>query len=136
MKSRDEEEAWRQIVENYGETASVDDVAADEPLPEERSSELIDAPAPAPSPHAGWEDEGHFVPPPVPPLPIAEPKRLFAWAGVFLAPLIVLVAIVVGLDAPRWFTGLMLAWFVGGFAYLVATMPRGGRDPWDDGARI
>jgi hypothetical protein len=29
-----------------------------------------------------------------------------------------------------------VAWFVGGFGYLVHEMPRSPRDPWDDGSRI
>ena len=30
----------------------------------------------------------------------------------------------------------LIAWFVGGFTYLVLLMPRGPRDPDDDGARL
>jgi hypothetical protein len=30
----------------------------------------------------------------------------------------------------------LVAWFVGGFLYLVATMPRSPREPWDDGSRV
>ena len=30
----------------------------------------------------------------------------------------------------------LVAWFVGGFTYLVLQMPRGPRDPEDDGARL
>lgn len=139
MKPGDEDEAWRQIVENYGDRPSVDDDVA--PLPEESDSDTLpgsDADLAQPLPLAGalWDDEGHFVPPPTPPITLAEPKRLLAWAGLFGAPLVVLLGLVLPLGFPGWLTGLLVTWFAGGFVYLVATMPRGGRDPWDDGSRI
>ncbi|WP_110205099.1 hypothetical protein [Nocardioides daejeonensis] len=150
MKPGDEDEAWRQIVENYGDTPSVGDLAStDEPgassqLPEETSAEALAAwsvdPDPEPEPARWtpepWEDEGGFVPPPTPPFPWAEPRRLVAWLGVFLAPSVMLIGLVLAQRFPGWLSGLLVAWFVGGFLYLVATMPRGGRDPWDDGSRI
>ena len=154
MNPGDEEEAWRQIVENYGERPSLDEAAGSDPLPEERSSDLLEPDDPEPpqqwSEHViglpqqpawvhspdPWEDEGRFVPPTPPPIPLAEPKRLLAWAGIFLAPVLVLIGVIFPINEPRWLTGLLIAWFVGGFVYLVITMPGNGRDPWDDGARI
>ena len=36
-----------------------------------------------------------------------------------------------------WMAYLLVASFIGGFAYLVAKMPRNTDiDPWDDGARL
>jgi hypothetical protein len=47
-----------------------------------------------------------------------------------------LVAVVLGWTYPVWFAvGLVLA-FVGGFVFLVATMPRDRGDGWDDGAVV
>lgn len=87
---------------------------------------------------ATWDDEGHFVPPPPPPLPFVEPRRLAAWVCLFGAPTLGLVLMVAGVP----FGGLLgyalgLA-FVGGFVYLVATMPptRGEHGEGNDGAVI
>jgi len=40
------------------------------------------------------------------------------------------------LPLPGWLAKGLVAWFVGGFVYLVLHMDRGPRDPWDDGARV
>ena len=64
------------------------------------------------------------------------PDRLVAWGGVFGSPGILLLATVVGIGLPAWLGYALVAWFVGGFAYLVAQMPPGPRDPFDDGARL
>jgi hypothetical protein len=116
-----EDEAWRAIVENYGERPTVD---ADEPHAE---------PSPEPSPEP---DEERFVPPPPPPVPRSTPDRLAAWCGLFGAPLVLLVALVLGVSLPVWLGYVLVAWFVGGFLYLVVQMPSGPRDPGDDGARL
>ena len=119
------------------------------------ASETPDEPSTAPAAPAesdslrnlfrgAWPDEGetepedsaeHFVPPPAPPIPRPEPRRAVAWAGLACAPLVGLVLLVLG-ALPSWASFLLFCWFVGGFAYLVATMNSGGRDGWDDGARI
>lgn len=131
MNPRDEDEVWRDIVEHYGEAPSVED----EPPP------VAPAPRPdvvEPDPYdpAPWEDEGRFVPPPAPPVPLAEPPRLLAWIGLFGSPTVLLVALVFGLQLPGWLSTLLIGSFIGGFGYLVATMSRDPRDPGDDGARI
>jgi hypothetical protein len=83
---------------------------------------------------ATWEDEGHFVPPEPPPVEVPEPRRLVAWTGVTVSPLIMLVCIVFGLTVPDWLAFLMVAGFVGGFVTLVLTMKHDD-DTWpDDGA--
>ena len=46
------------------------------------------------------------------------------------------LSLLAGIDLPRWVGWLMVAWFVGGFVYLVHQMPREPRDPWDDGSRV
>jgi hypothetical protein len=87
---------------------------------------------------ASWDDEGHFVPPPPPPLPQLSPRRKLAWAGLLGAPALMLVVIILGWNFPTWVMGLLVGWFVGGFLYLVATMPRSRGDGWsgDDGAVV
>ena len=137
MSSRDEDEAWRQIVANYGDAPSVEDVPRDraqEAEAEPRTEPAAEAePAPASFP---WEDEGRFVPPPPPPIPRPEPRRALAWSGLFGAPLVLLVALVFGIYLPGWLSLILVGGFVGGFLYLVSTMPTEPRDPGDDGSRI
>ena len=81
VSSRDEDEAWRQIVANYGDAPSVEDV------PRDRARSRGRGPSRAPrSPGSRrrrpfpWEDEGRFVPPPPPPIPRPEPRR-GRWPG-------------------------------------------------------
>lgn len=150
----DEDAAWRSIIEHYGERPALDDLP---PLGERPSDEPPIAPPahppvepvdPFPSLNrrwqepmdsgATWEDEGHFVPPEPPALPRVEPRRKLAWMGLFGGPALMLLAVVLGLDFPRWLTGALAIGFIGGFVYLVATMPRhrDGDDPGDDGAVV
>ena len=130
---RAHDEAWQAIVDNFGDRAELD-----EPGP----APVAPTPAPAPVPEpvdvraAAYDEAERFVPPPPPPLPRPEPKRAVAWAGLFGAPVLALLAIVVGIDLPPLLDYLLIGWFVGGFVYLIATMSRTPRDPWDDGSRI
>jgi hypothetical protein len=140
--------AWRDIVENYGERAELPDASADDaasgsaveqgqayPLRFGDFGDDVDEPF---APVDDAVEEG-FVP--LEPEPVRlDPVRTVAWAGVLGAPLVALLATVVvtttGLSVPQWFGWLLIASFLGGFAYLVVTMPRGRDDPWDDGARL
>lgn len=136
MNARDEDEVWRDIVENYGEAPPGDslDQPAEVIQPDVTASEAAQDPdAWHPIP---WEDEGRFVPPVPPPIPLAEPPRMLAWIGLFGAPTVLLVALIFGLHFPGWLSTLLVISFVGGFGFLVATMNTGPRDPGDDGARI
>ena len=150
--SRDEDVLWRSIVENYGDRVTLDPTP--EETPEEPTGESTGEPAatqvPAPPPQSeeqpaearDWLDayddpEDHFVPPEPERVPTPEPPRLIAWAGVFGVPVVVLVLVVLRVSLPPWASMLCLAWFVGGFGYLVATMRREPPDnDWDDGARL
>ncbi|MGN6578145.1 MAG: hypothetical protein ACTHKG_20930 [Nocardioides sp.] len=87
---------------------------------------------------ATWDDEGHFVPPEPPPLPTLEPRRKLAWISLFGAPAMLLLAVVFGWHYPSWLGTLLVLGFVGGFVYLVATMPRNRPGDWggDDGAGV
>jgi hypothetical protein len=123
-----EDAAWREIVDNYGDRPHL------EPEPEAQPTQ----PAPEPDQHPELADdpwlEERFVPPPPPPLPRVPFDRLLAWAGVFVSPLVLLVATVFQLDLPTLVAWALVLGFLGGFGYLVAQMPRGPRDPFDDGA--
>ena len=123
---QNDDAVWREIVANYGDRPVVDPEAAPEPEPQP-------AEPPELAPQSAWVEE-RFVPPPPPPLPRLPVDRLLAWSGVFLSPLILLVATVLQLDLPTIVSYLLVGGFLGGFGYLVANMPRGPRDPYDDGA--
>ena len=139
----DEDAAWRAIVENYGEEPTDPPAAPVEPpgddvaaaprfgVFERRWEEPLNS-------EATWEDEGHFVPPEPGPFPKLEPRRRLAWTGLFGPPVLMLVAVVFGWQYPGWLSFLLVAGFLGGFGYLVATMPRSrGEDgSGDDGAVV
>lgn len=142
----DEEAAWRSIVENYGERAQLGETATVDPAPvvaEPVERDLFDRSylealesSLAEERRERREHEEHFVPPDPPPVPRGTPARRLAWCGLFGAPLVMLAAVVFGLQYPAWLMfGLVVA-FVGGFVFLVATMPRDGGDGWDDGAVV
>ncbi|ANH39099.1 hypothetical protein I601_2683 [Nocardioides dokdonensis FR1436] len=141
MPRENDDDAWRAIVENFGDRADLDDAGAAEVAPPPAVPEedrirpadpepYVDPPAPVP------DDEDRFVPPDPAPLPIPTPDRGIAWLGVFGAPVVLLVSLLVGIDLPTWVGWLLVVWFVGGFVYLVHQMPREPRSPWDDGSRI
>ena len=125
-----------------------EDLSADEPAEvadEPEPPPVVAAPAtPGPAAadqletEASWEDEGHFVPPVPPPLPRPAPLRLAAWLGVLVGP--VLMTIMAGLSwrLPELVTTVLVAGFVGGVVYLIATMGDGPRDPYgpDNGAVV
>ena len=127
MQPDSEDDAWRAIVENYGDRAELGPEEAPQPVPE---------PVRGPADGEEAEAEERYVPPPPPPLPHVTPDRLAAWSGVFGAPTVLLVALLFGIHLPAWLGYLLVASFVGGFVYLVVRMPREPRDPGDDGARL
>lgn len=150
--SRDEDLLWRSIVDNYGDRVTLDPTTDEptgeppkEPTEEPTATQVPAAPSKPEEPPAearDWLDayddpEDHFVPPEPERVPTPEPRRLIAWAGVFGVPVAVLVLVVLQVSLPPWASMLCLAWFVGGFGYLVATMRREPPDnDWDDGARL
>lgn len=150
--SRDEDLLWRSIVDNYGDRVTLDPTAEEptgdphkEPTEEPTATQVPAAPSQPeeqPAEARDWLDayddpEDHFVPPEPERVPTPEPRRLIAWAGVFGVPVVVLVLVVLQVSLPPWASMLCLAWFVGGFGYLVATMRREPPDnDWDDGARL
>lgn len=145
--------AWREIVENYGERAVLDDgsTSADEraTAADEVSSGTPSTPSSTDLPeHLRDDDEverreqaiaesERFKPPPAPPFPVPRTwERGLAWAGIFVSPVIALVIGLLSIYVHPLVGWALVGWFVGGFAYLVFVMPKAPRDPWDDGSRI
>lgn len=155
----DEEAAWREIVENYGErpafggggggagsdTSGLSPFdrsyldALDERLrpPDDRVDRSARHPLDDPGENLP-DPTDHFVPPEPPPIPRGTPARRLAWAGLLGSPVVLLLAVFVhmltGWVVPTLLTLGVAAAFVGGFVFLVATMPRDRGDGWDDGA--
>ncbi|MGN7140661.1 hypothetical protein [Streptomyces pseudogriseolus] len=75
-------------------------------------------------------DEGHFVPPEPPPLPEADVTSKFAWLGVLGAPVLLLLAILLGWEMTWWLTTACIGGFLGGAVTLVMRMRT---DDEDDG---
>jgi hypothetical protein len=128
-EAHDEDEQWRSIVDNYGDRPELPGTdLTSEPSPPAVAGPVADL--------APELDDDRFVPPDPPPVPIPERPRLAAWLGVLIAPLLLLVSAAARIHLPGLVGFGLVAWFVAGFGYLVATMPRGPRDPGDDGARL
>ena len=148
-----DEAAWAEIVANFGERAVLDDESTSDG-PGTATEDPTDGPPaavegvvlPAAEAHPDrdevgereerWERSERFVPPEPEPLPRTTPLRTAAWFGTLGVPLVVLVLALVPFDLPRLVFGMLLGWFVAGFMYLVVTMSRSPRDPWDDGSRV
>lgn len=126
----DPDAAWQEIVANYGERPPL----AEEPTPVDPTHKPIPRPAEDPD---RWEPEEHYVPPPPPPAPRPTGPRGAAWIGLFGAPTVMLVCLVLNIQLPGWAGFLLFCAFLGGFGYLVATMRKhDDSDPWDDGAVV
>ncbi|WP_436698332.1 hypothetical protein [Nocardioides sp. BYT-33-1] len=136
--------AWQAIVDNYGERVELE--ASDDDAAEGAEDDADPGPAPASVDDDRYADrydddldpfdDERFVPAQAPPVPVPPPDRMLAWLGVFGAPAVLLVFLILGLGMPSWLGWLLVAWFVGGFCYLVVRSPGPPRDPWDDGARV
>jgi hypothetical protein len=152
-----DEDAWRAIVDNYGDRPDLDEEATVDPAvdtgadpgadPEEKQGydaagsaglRRLFRPLPEPRSSDDLEDElDEFVPPTPPPLPRLSPDRFLAWLGLFGSPTILLLCLVLDFRLMPWMGYLLVASFIGGFVYLVSQMPRSEDiDPWDDGARL
>ncbi len=130
--------AWREIVEHYGERPVLDEDAR-QAAPPTTEPEAVEHDEPDDA--ADVVDDvpavDRFRPPPAPPFPTPRTwQRGVAWAGIFLAPALALVIGLFSIYVAPIVGWALVAWFVGGFAYLVFVMPRAPRDPWDDGSRI
>jgi hypothetical protein len=130
-----EDAEWQEIVESYGERPEFPERVETRPEPLDEGP-LIEDPIELLPVEPGYDEDDRYVPPPPPPLPRPRGVRAVAWFGLFGVPTLVLLCIMVKISLPSMLSLLFLAWFVGGFGYLVATM-NGPRDPdagWDDGA--
>jgi hypothetical protein len=139
--------AWREIVEHYGERPVLDDAASRRDADDAMAAEEAGAREPLPADLAD-DDEveareeaiaaaERFRPPPPPPFPRPRTwQRGLAWSGIFVAPALALLIGLLSIYVVPLVGWLLVAWFVGGFLYLVLEMPRAPRDPWDDGSRI
>ncbi len=136
MPRSNEDEAWRAIVENYGDRAEID--PSDPPAAPAAPAAPVPVADPfeVPAELAPSYDAERFVPPPPPPLPQVPRDRMLAWVGLFGSPTLLLTALLLGIRIPSLIGYLLVASFIGGFVYLVVQMPRGPQDPFDDGARL
>jgi hypothetical protein len=127
-----EDAVWHEIVANYGDRPVFDTEPAEPPavhLPDDAAD-----PEEPPELDEARGVEERFVPPPPPPLPRVPQDRLAAWLGVLVSPVLLLMAAIFRVSLPTFAAWLLVGAFLGGFGYLVAQMPRGPRDPFDDGA--
>jgi hypothetical protein len=134
--------AWREIVEHYGERPLLEDETTHvvrppaEPVPVEDEQDDQDGRA-ADDDHDEVPAAERFRPPPPPPFPVPRTwQRGVAWAGIFVAPVLALLIGILSVYVTPLVGWALVAWFVGGFVYLVRVMPRSPREPWDDGSRI
>ena len=138
----DEDAAWRDIVDNYGERAELepDDELAERTIAAPEQPALAEVFGDDADEDDDDDDDDPTGPSSYRPepeaIPIPSPDRLLAWIGVFGSPALLLIFLVLGLSMPGWLGWLLVGGFVGGFLYLVMRMPGSPRDPWDDGARL
>jgi hypothetical protein len=120
-----EEQAWRDIVDRYGDRPDAAGLV-----------ELTTAPVtrePDESSH-DLDDEEPFTPPPLPPPAVISPERRVAWVGLVASPALLVLVWLLDYPLPAIITGGLIAALIASFGYLVATMAP--RDPDDDGARV
>lgn len=157
-----EDAAWRAIVENYGDRADLSedlDDARDDADPGTETTAtgpgLVNRGESAQpgdveadrlrrydddaDRYAGSDDPlavepERFVPPDPPLPPPPRGLRLAAWSGVVGAPVVFLICLVLGITLGGLFSLLLVGAFVGGFCYLIATLP--DHDDFDDGAVV
>jgi hypothetical protein len=106
----------------------------DEPVPSDALIPSVGRPEAGPEDDIGRADE--FVPPDPPPLPRGDAISWAAWLGVILGPVFMLIRVLIWDSAPTMLVLAALAWFIGGFAVLVARMPQHREDDDGDGAVV
>lgn len=81
------------------------------------------------------EDEEHFEPLPVSPLPVGDLQFWAIIAGMVGGPLLLVYLVFFNRDASSYWTLTAIAMSVGGFILLISRLPREHEDD-DDGARL
>jgi hypothetical protein len=137
-----EEQAWREIVDHYGEppdVAELSDLTTVEPpvQPAQPLEFRVLRPVFDPDDAEAFDvvdDDEPFTPPPLPPPAVVTPEKRLAWVGLVASPLLIVLINLLDYALPGILTvGLVVA-FLASFGYLVATMTP--HDPDDDGARV
>ena len=85
--------------------------------------------------HEVDDDEEHFEPLPIAPLPVGDLQFWAIIAGMVGGPLLLLYLVFFNRDASSYWVLTAIAMSVGGFALLVSRLP-GHREDDDDGARL
>ena len=85
--------------------------------------------------HEVGDYEEHFEPPAIAPLPVGDLQFWAIIAGMVGGPLLLLYLVLFNRDAGSYWMLTAIAMSVGGFALLVARLPRDHEDD-DDGARL
>lgn len=125
-----EDQAWRDIVDHYGEQPDLVELTElTTPLMEPDS-----LPQDAPEPFRLELEDEEFTPPPLPPPAVVTPERRSAWVGLVLSPILLIVINLIDYSLPGILSFGLVIVFLVSFGYLVATMAP--RDPDDDGARV
>lgn len=122
-----EEQAWREIVDHYGERpdlAGLIELTTPLTEPEPEADQLL----------PDEDDDDSFTPPPLPPPAVITPERRVAWVGLVASPILLVVLNLSDYSIPGILSAGLVVAFIGSFGYLVATMAP--RDPDDDGARL
>ncbi len=142
-RAQAEEQAWREIVDHYGDLPAVPDEPDLQSSPSTPDPARTPTESPPEDPAAQPPDvfrfepyDEQFVPPPLPPPPEISTDRRFAWVGLVAPPVLLLIVVVLDYPLPGILTGALVIAFLASFGYLVATMSRDPRDPDDDGARL
>jgi hypothetical protein len=124
-----EEQAWREIVDHYGEPPDLPGlIELTTPLTEPEPEPQDDGP------YFPDLDDDSFTPPPLPPPAVISPERRAAWVGLVAAPVLLVVINLLDYSLPGILSAGLVVAFIASFGYLVATMAP--RDPDDDGARV
>lgn len=132
-RAQAEEQAWREIVDHYGERPELELPADPFVDPVEEGAEPGSEERPPEPFHLELYDES-FTPPPLPPPAHISPERRVAWVGLVASPLLLVLLNLLDYSLPGILSGGLVVVFIASFAYLVATMAP--RDPDDDGARV
>lgn len=125
-----DDQAWTQIVADLENApASESSSSSDEPSPSTAGSPSDDewadvrpARPEVPAELINPDDDEHFVPPPAPPVPSADPITRAAWTGLIGGPLFVIVSSMLGRGNEGFAMLLAVGAFVGGFVTLVTRM--------------